>query len=46
MIYLQWGEERYVVQSIDLLGCASRDREERCGAAINKQLIKVDVEQT
>ena len=28
------GEEGYVVRSIDLLGCASKDREERCGAAI------------
>ena len=40
------GEERYVVRSIDLLGCASRDREERCGATINKQLMKADAEQT
>ena len=30
----------------DLLGCASRDRGERCGAAIIKQLIKADTEQT
>ena len=46
MIYLQAGEEGDVAQSIDLLGCASRDSEERCGAAINKQRRKADAEQT
>ena len=38
IIYLQWGEEKYVVQGIDLFGCASREREERCGATITSNL--------
>jgi len=46
MIYLQAGEEGYVVRSIDLLGCASGDGEEECGATTIKQLIKADADQT
>ena len=43
---LTLGEERYVVRARDLLGVLCRDRGVRCGAAINKQLIKADTEQT